>query len=155
MTDPLPVTSTYRVPRSRLDDTYDKATPLPVIRIGSGEVVSVESETCTVLIGDETLSGVVFLGDPPLVGDWVEVEARGDLLCIADVVDLDDFLEGFSDGLHIVSDSEPLTGGVLDINIAGSMRDETGWVFLSPDDETWNRTLTESGVGLEITWDET
>lgn len=156
MTDVSPlIASTYRVPRSRLDDFYDLNTPLPSIKIGAGEVISVEAETCTVMMGDEQVGGVVFLGDTPQIGDWVEVESRDDLLVTGDVVDLDEFMEGFSDGMHIVSDTEPITGGEVEINIAGSMRDSAAWVFLPPDDATWTRTLTEAGVGLEITWDET
>jgi hypothetical protein len=87
----------YRVPRSRVDERFDRSSPLPSVRVGAGEVVSVsaDGETMTVSLGGEEISGVaarsgdeggedvsgvVALGCPPDVGDWVEVQQRGNLL---------------------------------------------------------------------------
>jgi hypothetical protein len=87
----------YRVPRSRVDERFDRSSPLPSVRVGAGEVVSVsaDGETMTVRLGGEEVSGlavrsgdedgedvsgVVALGCPPDVGDWVEVQQRGNLL---------------------------------------------------------------------------
>ena len=89
MTDLPSAQSPYRVPRSRIDDNYDKGQPLPYVQVGAAEVVSVaaDGETCTVDYGDgdDPISGVVVLGDPPGLGDWVEVHARGDLLVTPEV----------------------------------------------------------------------
>lgn len=72
----------YRVPRSKIDERFPRSDPLSDVKVGSGEVVSVaaDGETMTVNLDDETVSGVVPLGCPPEVGDWVEVHQRGDLL---------------------------------------------------------------------------
>jgi hypothetical protein len=84
----------YRVPRSRVDERFNRSSPLPSVRVGAGEVVSVsaDGETMTVRLGGEEMvarsgdedgeevSGVVALGCPPDVGDWVEVQQRGNLL---------------------------------------------------------------------------
>lgn len=73
-----------RVPRSRRDDRYHKGHPTPAKRASAGWVLSVEESTdsCTVLICEEEIPGVVYLYDVPPVGAIVEVESRGDLLVI-------------------------------------------------------------------------
>jgi hypothetical protein len=80
-----------------VDERFNRSSPLPSVRVGAGEVVSVsaDGETMTVRLGGEEISGVaarsgdedgenvhgvVALGCPPDVGDWVEVEQRGNLL---------------------------------------------------------------------------
>src|SRR4051812_5314320 len=81
MVKPAP---TPRVRRDRRDDRYDAGRPAPGKGSESGYVVSLQPETdsCTVDILDEEITGVVPLGDMPTVGAIVEVEARGDLLVI-------------------------------------------------------------------------
>jgi hypothetical protein len=73
-----------RVPRSRRDDRYDPGHPTPFKRPSAGWVQSVQADndTCTVIILDEVITGVVPLHGMPTPGAIVEVEARGDLLCI-------------------------------------------------------------------------
>lgn len=73
-----------RVPRSRRDDRYEAGRPAPYKRPSSGWVKSVQEDdgTCTVVILDERISGVIPLNDMPTPGDIVEVEARGDLMVI-------------------------------------------------------------------------
>lgn len=71
-----------RVARDRRDDSYETGHPTPGKRAGAGYVVSVEDDTCTVKMFDEDVTGVIYLGEPPVVGSVVEVEARGDLLVI-------------------------------------------------------------------------
>jgi hypothetical protein len=87
MTD-LPVAQApYRVPRSRIDENFDRGDPLPYVQVGAAEVVSVagDGETCAVDFDGEVVGGVVVLGDPPEAGDWVEVHQRGDLLVTPEV----------------------------------------------------------------------
>jgi hypothetical protein len=81
------------VPRSRIDDNFDRGNPLPYVQVGAGEVVAVsgDGETCQVDFDGELVGGVVVLGDRPEPGDWVEVHARGDLL-VTPEVPLDDAL---------------------------------------------------------------
>lgn len=73
-----------RVARDRRDDRYDAGLPAPPKRAESGYVVSIQDDTDTVTVDilDEQLTGVVPLGDMPPVGAVVEVESRGDLLVI-------------------------------------------------------------------------
>lgn len=80
--------SAYRVPRSRIDDDYDRAEQLPFVRVGAGEVtdVSGSGETCTVQFESGVeVGGIVVLGLEPGVGDWVEVHQRGDLLVVPEI----------------------------------------------------------------------
>lgn len=151
--------SAYRVPRSHVDELYVRGEPLPSLSIGAAQVVSVEGETCTVLVGDETITGVVFLGDPPAVGDYVELESRADLIVIPDDtggIPTDTFIEGISTtAAHIVSEDDPGTLPDETVHIAGSMRDLASWSFLAPDDPAWTRTLDPAGAGLHISHDHT
>ncbi len=81
---------TYRVPRSRVDDFYDRATPLPYVQVGAGEVIAVsgDGETCKVEFESGVeVGGVVVLGFPPEVHDWVEVHQRGDLLVVPEAAE--------------------------------------------------------------------
>jgi hypothetical protein len=71
-----------RVPRSRRDDRYQAGRPTPYKRPSSGWVKSVQDDTCTVVILGEQITGVIPLHDMPTPGAVVEVETRGDLLCI-------------------------------------------------------------------------
>jgi hypothetical protein len=133
-----------RVPRSRVDDFYAPSTPLPEIRIGTAIVVSLDGDTATVLMFDEEITGVVWLGfTPPAVGDAVEIEARGDLLVIADSYD-----EGESTGAaHIVDDSDPGGPEPVEVNIGGGMRTADPWTF-DANAHGWRRALDASGVGI-------
>ena len=97
-----------RVPRSRVDTVVEVGDPLTPTSVGAAEVVSVEGDTVTVTIGDETVTGVVLQGETPAVGDVVEVESRGDLLVVPNLWEV-----GVTDGaLAIVSDAEPVPEGV-------------------------------------------
>jgi hypothetical protein len=71
-----------RVARDRRDDRYDAGRPSPGKRAGAGWVVSVEGDTCTVMLFEEEVSGVIYLGEEPTPGSVAEVEARGDLLVV-------------------------------------------------------------------------
>jgi hypothetical protein len=73
-----------RVPRSRRDDRYEAGRPTPYKRPSAGWVKSVQADdgTCTVVILDESITGVIPLDDMPTPGAIVEIEARGDLLVI-------------------------------------------------------------------------
>ncbi len=74
---------TRRVPRGSWDDRFVKGNPLPESRVGSGVVVSIDGDTCTVQIGDDRIDGVIWLGEyPPYLHDPVEVEARGEILVV-------------------------------------------------------------------------
>ena len=72
------------MPRSRRDDRYQAGHPAPPKRADAGYVVSVQDDTDTVTVDilDEQLTGVIPLGEMPPVGAIVEVESRGDLLVI-------------------------------------------------------------------------
>ena len=81
---------TYRVPRSRVDDFYDRATPLPYVQVGAGEVTAVSGDGGTCKVEFESgveVGGVVVLGIEPDVGDWVEVHQRGDLLVVPEAAE--------------------------------------------------------------------
>lgn len=80
-----------RVPRSRRDDRFERAEPMPPKLAGIGVVVSTEYDTVTVLIDDEELSGVIPIYQMPAVGDIVEVESRRDLLVIPMYIDASAF----------------------------------------------------------------
>lgn len=138
-----------RVPRSRLDDNYAMGVPLPEVRVGTAIVVSIDGDTCTVLLFDEEVSGVVWLGvNPPVVGSSVELESRGDLLVIPNDADLDLFLEGMADDAeHIVSDEDPGKPPGELVNIAGSMRATDTWDF-DANAHGWQRELAATGVGF-------
>lgn len=135
-----------RVPRSRVDELFVRGDPLPPVRIGTGTVVSIEGDTCTVDMFDEEITGVVWLGaNPPAVGSTVEVEARGDLLVITKAA-IDTFEEGAEvEAVHIVSDVDPGSPAPSDVNIGGSMRDPNLWEF-GADAHGWRRELTTAGA---------
>lgn len=141
--------SAYRVPRTRVDDYYVRGVQVEPVRSGTGVIVSVDGETCTVLIGDEEVSGVVHLGDPPIVGDAYELELRGDLLVILpDDYDYDAYLEGgTTEAQHVVSDTQPTAPDPVELNVAGSMRSLDSWTF-DVNAHGWKRTLDASGVGV-------
>jgi len=151
-TDPA-AQSSYRVPRSEVDNLFIRGEALPETRAGVGVVVSIDSaNTCTVLINDEEIVGVVWLGlVAPQVGDTVEVEMRGDLLVIPATSDINTFLEGTDDGgTHIVSDEDPGLPAPTDINVGGSMRSADAWSFVGTEAQNWKRELNESGQGMRL-----
>lgn len=141
--------SAYRVPRSHVDDFFERGETLAPSRTSAAIVVSVDGASCTVQIGDDIISGVLYLGDPPRVGDVVDLEARGDLMVIPATADLDTFLEGAeTDAQHIVSDEDPGKPPDVVINVGGSMRDLDAWQFLGTDQQKWIRELNASGQGM-------
>ena len=144
--------SSYRVPRSPVDDNFSGDAPSPVL-IGSGRVMSVEVDTCSVMVNDEELAGVLIMGDDPDVGDIVEVWSIEDLLFTpADDFDYDSYVEGMeTDAEHIVSAEEPAQLKDANVNIAGAMRDESSWYFTPSESPGWVRNLTQAGTGFEIT----
>jgi hypothetical protein len=130
-TDPA-AQAALRVPRSYVDGLYVRGEQGPASRVGAGVVVSVDGyNTCTVVINDEEVTGVVWLGTvAPRVDDVVEVEMRGDLLVIPAINDLDTFLEGMEDQAeHIVSDTDPGAPPPVDLQVGGSMRGLDAWQF--------------------------
>lgn len=140
-----------RVPRSYADGLYIRGEQSPASRVGAGVVVSVDSSNlCTVLINDEEITGVMWLGTvAPRVDDVVEVEMRGDLLVIPAINDLDTFLEGMAnDAEHIVSDTDPGAPPAAEIQIGSSMRGLEAWEFLGTDTANWVRELGSSGQGM-------
>lgn len=146
--DPAAVAA-YRVPRSEIDADFERGENLAPLRIGTAVVVSVDGPTCTVQVGDEIIGGVLYLGNPPRVGDVVDLESRGDLMVILATADLDTFLEGMEDDAeHIVSDEDPGKAPDQDVNVGGSMRDLDAWEFLGVDTASWVRELNDSGQGL-------
>lgn len=147
MTEPA-AQSIARVPRSRLDDLFIAGDTTSPARYGIGVVVSVEAETCTCQIGDEEISGIVFLGDPPTIGDVVEIEMRGDLMVVPET--LPD-LSSTQHAEHLVStDDPPGTPQPFNVNISGSMREVAEWYFLPPDDASWQRELAADLAGLRV-----
>lgn len=76
----------YRVPRSRIEESFDRGEPLPFQQVGAAEVtdVATDGETATVDFGfgDDPVGGVVVLGEGVEPGDWVEIHQRDDLLVI-------------------------------------------------------------------------
>lgn len=82
MTRPAPIPA---VRRDRRDDRYRAGHPTPYKRAAAGVVVSVQDDTVTTTVAGVNLTGVIPLGDMPVVGDIVEVEARGSLLVIPGV----------------------------------------------------------------------
>lgn len=141
----------YRVPRSEADAFYVPGEQSPVSRAGVGTVVSVDSSNlCTVLINDEEVTGVMWLGFlPPVVDDVVEVEMRGDLLVVPATNDLDSYLEGTSETVeHIVSSDDPGSPPPEVLQIGGSMRSVDAWAFWGADTANWARELSASGTGM-------
>lgn len=136
--------SAYRVPRSRVDDFYERGVRTEPTRAGAAQVVSVDGETMTVLIGDEAVSGVVIMGDAPAVGDGVELETRGDLL----VGLADDFpYDGIVDAApNLVASSLPGAPPDEAVNIGGSMKDIASWYFVDPDTANWTREQVVEGI---------
>jgi hypothetical protein len=141
----------FRVPRSTVDGFYIPGEQLAESRVGSGVIISVDSSnTCTVLINDEIITGVLWLGKiPPRVGDVVEVEMRGELLVIPGSNDLDYFMEGAEDdAVSIVSDTDPGRPPARDVQLGGSMRSIDAWAFWGADTANWTRELSASGQGM-------
>lgn len=144
--------ATYRVPRSGLDDNYIRGESLPSSAIGTAIVVSVDGATVTVRVGDEVISGIVYLCDPPAVGDVVDLEARGDLIVIPCNADLDTFLDDMEiQAQHIVSDDDPGKPPPRVLNLGGSMKDLDSWQFLGTDATRWTRDLDPAGLGILAT----
>lgn len=147
-----PADPSYRVPRSDVDALYITGRPAEPKRAGVGIVVSIDGATITVLIDEEEISGVVFLGDEPEVGDAVEIEVRGELLVALpdDYRYEDTYTEGSSTTApHIVDDESPGAPTQAEVNVAGSMKDPDYWLF-SAASAGWNDALYESGVGLRV-----
>lgn len=72
-----------RVPRSRRDDRYDAGRPAPYKHQSAGWVKSIQDDgTCTVVVLNEDLTGLIPLDSTPTPGAIVEIESRGDLMCI-------------------------------------------------------------------------
>jgi hypothetical protein len=148
--DPGPESNpTYRVPRSVVDTLYSASEDSPAIRIGSGFVVSIDGDTCTVLIGDDEIPGVVWLGVVPKVGDLVEVWQQDDLLTIP--ADIDAYLEGMEEIVaHIVSDDDPGKPSSEEWNVAGSMRDPDFWYFNAGVSGLWQKEEYGENAGLRV-----
>lgn len=145
MTDAPASRNAARVPRSRIDDRYDLGEPLPEIRVGAGQVVSIDGVSATVLMFGEEIPGVVWFGEnPPTVGSTVAVESRGDLLIIPDT-----FETGTSyDAAHVVSETFPNEGpGPIEVNVGGSMRDVGSWSF-DVNAHGWRSELSTTDVGI-------
>jgi len=143
----------YRVPRSDVDAFYVPGEQAPPSRAGVGTVVSVDSSNlCTVLVNDEDVAGVMWLGlVPPRVGDVVELELRGDLLVVPASNDLDTYLEGMDQTVeHIVSTGNPGTPPAEDLPVGGSMRSTDAWSFWGADTANWARELSASGQGMRL-----
>jgi hypothetical protein len=136
----------HRTRVTRADDRYVLGQPPPAIRIEAGEVLSVESDSCTVLMFGETVAGVAFLADPPAVGDVIEVWEADDLLWTPGYADGS---TGGSDAAHLVSRARPAAVD-LPINIGGSFRDDS-WFFEAVDQPTWQDAALEDLSGVEVT----
>lgn len=76
-----------RVARDRRDDRWVAGRWTPYARPAAGWVKSVQDDTCSVVILDELITGVIYLDDRPTPGDIVEVETRGDLAVILNYYD--------------------------------------------------------------------
>lgn len=151
-TDPT-AQAAFRVPRSEIDALYDPGEQSPASRPGVGVVVSVDSSNlCTILINDDEISGVMWLGFvPPRVGDVVELEMRGDLLVVPAINDIDTFMEGMDETVeHIVSASNPGSPPAEELQVGGSMRSTDAWAFWGADTTNWSRELSESGQGMRL-----
>lgn len=145
--------SSRRVPRSRLDALYQPGHLLPALKIATGVVASIDSEeTCTVLMADDEVPGVVFLGRPPDIDELVEVEVRGDLLVIRTPAETNSFVQGQTvEAAHIVSSDTPANPDPIEIAIGASMRDLSAWYFVPPDSTIWTASLDPAGVGIRCT----
>ena len=151
-TDPT-AQAAFRVPRSEVDGLFVPGHQMPESRVGVGTVVSVDSSnTCTVLINDEDVTGVMWLGFiPPRVDDVVEIEMRGDLLVVPAMNDLDTFMEGQEATVaHIVSTDDPGSPPAKDLQVGGSMRSLDAWFFYGADTLNWSRELSSSGQGMRL-----
>jgi len=149
-TDPT-ARNAYRVPRSEVDNLFVRGEPMPETRASVGVVVSVDSaDTCTVMVDDELVVGVPWLGSvAPTVDDIIEVEQRGDLMVVPAANDINTFVEGMSDTAeHIVSDEDPGVPAPIQINVGGSMRSVDAWAFTAAEATKWARELNESGQGM-------
>lgn len=136
----------YRVPRSPLDGFYQKGQPSAPVRIGAGNVRSIENTTVTVVIHDSIIPGVTYYTDQePGVGDLAEVWSLDDVL----------FTPGFTNvdqrppNLVMTNKPSPITA---DVALSGSFNDES-WFFQPIDEPSWQREVTEQLVGLEVTRD--
>jgi len=144
--------STYRVPRTYLDDLYPTSQQSEPTRMTVGVVTSVGATTCCVFFNEDEdeVCGIVFQGDPPAVGDVVEIEQRGDLWVIPADNDLDAYVEGIDTAVHIVSDDDPGTPPEEDVPIGGGFTDTESWYFVPPDVGNWTRAYGPDG-GIEVT----
>jgi hypothetical protein len=151
MTSDPTAQAAFRVPRSEVDGLYVRGEPGPATRVDVGTVVSIDGgNRCTVVTNDEEVAGVLWLGlVAPREGDVVEIEQRGDLLCIPAINDLGAFLEATaSDVAHIVSDADPGAPPAQVLQIGGSMQGLDAWAFYSPETANWLRELGGSGQGM-------
>lgn len=142
--------SSYRVPRSPVDQFFDKGPPPPPTRMGSGDVLSVESDTVTVTMHGTVVAGVAIQGDLPDVGDQIDVWSQEDLLYSPGSDDGDS--SGGADNLHIVSTARPGSATASEVPIAGSFGDDS-WFFEALDMPDWAEDAREDGTGLEVTRD--
>lgn len=72
-----------RVMRDRRDDRYQAGRHTPFKHQSAGWVKSIEDDgTCTVVVLNEDLTGLIPLDGTPTPGAVVEIESRGDLMCI-------------------------------------------------------------------------
>lgn len=138
----------HRTRVTRADNSYPLGQPPPALRIEAGEVVSVESDSCTVLMFGELVAGVVFLADPPAVGDAVEVWEADDLLWTPGYVDSS---TGGTDAAHLVSRTRPAAVD-MPVPIGGSFRDDS-WFFEAIDQPDWADAAREDLSGVEVTRD--
>lgn len=141
----------YRVARSPVDQFFDKGPPPPPTRMGSGDVLSIESDTVTVNMHGTVVAGVAVQGDMPGVGDQIDVWSQEDLLYTPGDLSSGG---GGDDTPHIVSTRRPGTGSDTEINIAGSFNDDS-WFFDPEAMPDWMSDAREDGTGLEITRDGT
>lgn len=156
--------ASVRVPRSLEDNRFNPAERSPETRMGSGVVVSLDGgNICTVLLYDENVPGVLWLGlVAPEVGDIVEVEVRGDLLVIPASNDLATGVDVTEQPVHLVFARNDPTGTDGDgqweppkpppttIQVGGSMRTEDGWWFYGADLNDWDFELAASGQGMHV-----
>lgn len=149
-TDPA-AQSSYRVPRSQLDDFYEMGEPLPASRVGAGIVTSIDGDTLTLRVGDDLIDGVVFQGEPPEIGEGVEMESRGDLVVVPATHAIDTFLKGReNDAQHIVSDVDPGLPTSAVLNIGGAMTSLTSWEIYGNDLLAWVEELAVVGTGIRL-----
>jgi Concanavalin A-like lectin/glucanases superfamily len=146
------ISRSYRVPRSPVDNFFQKGPPPPPTRMGSGEVLAISADTCTVLLHGTQVPGVAVQGNMPAVGDQIDIWNMEDLVYTPGAEDgwVDD---GTSDAPHIVSSDRPSISD-QPVNIGGSFHDES-WFFEAVDEPDWRRDAREDLTGLEVSRDGT